>query len=174
MQRSMTGDRSAAARRRAALGTIVFASTVPGTVVGLIPRMITGWRLAPPLFPGARPLGVVLLAGGAPLFVEFLRRFVRDGVGTPAPIAPTRHLVTGGIYRVNRNPGYVAVLAMLLGQALVFGSWRLCAYTAAVSVAFHLFVVLYEEPTLRRQFGPAYDRYRSEVPRWLPRFPSAR
>jgi protein-S-isoprenylcysteine O-methyltransferase Ste14 len=91
------------------------------------------------------------------------------GRGTPAPIAPTEHLVVGGPFRWVRNPGYVAVVSLVVGQALVFGSGAVLAYAAVLAVGFHLFVVLYEEPTLRRQFGEEYEAYCREVPRWFPR-----
>lgn len=155
----------------AALGTIVFVLLVPGTVVFLVPYLLTHWRLAPPLLDwnGTRWLGVALLGFAFPLFVAFNVRFVVEGRGTPAPVAPTERLVVGGPFRWVRNPGYVAVLALLLGQALLFGSRLLLGYGAAIAVCFHLFVVFYEEPTLSRQFGAEYDAYRREVPRWIPR-----
>ena len=96
-------------------------------------------------------------------------RFAIEGLGTPAPIAPTRHLVVTGFYRHVRNPMYVAVLAVILGQALLFANARLLAYGAAFWLACHLFVVFYEEPTLRRSFGADYDAFRANVPRWIPR-----
>jgi len=159
------------ALRRAALGTVVFVLLVPGTVVGLGPWLVTHWRLAPPLLGWAwtRGLGVALLILATPLFAAFTVRFVVEGLGTPVPIAPTRHLVVGGPFRWVRNPGYIAVIALLLGQALLFGSRALLLYAAIVAFAFHLFVILYEEPTLARQFGVEYAAYRRQVPRWLPR-----
>ena len=114
----------------------------------------------------ARALLVLL---GLPVFLDFLVRFVRDGRGTPAPVAEPERLVVTGAFRSVRNPGYVAVLAMIAGQALIFGSTALLGYTAAVALAFHLFVVLYEEPHLRRKFGSDFEDYRRRVPRWLPR-----
>jgi protein-S-isoprenylcysteine O-methyltransferase Ste14 len=108
-----------------------------------------------------------------PLFLSFLSRFVVEGRGTPAPIAPTEHLVVGGPYRWTRNPGYIAVVGMLIGQALLFGSAAVLAYAGLIALAFHAFVVFYEEPTLRRTFGAEYDAYRRRVSRWLPRPPTA-
>jgi protein-S-isoprenylcysteine O-methyltransferase Ste14 len=160
----------------AIIGTILFVAFVPGTVVGLVPYWLTGWRLAPPWLgtPLTRWLGVVLIVVGLPLFVDFVVRFVREGLGTPAPIAPTRNLVVGGPYRFTRNPGYVAVIAMLVGQALLFAEPGLLVYAAAVAAGFHLFVLLYEEPTLRRSFGAEYEAYCRRVPRWVPRLPARR
>ena len=154
------------------LGTIVFVLAVPGTVVVAAPYWLTQWRPGPAFLGTSltRWLGVVLIVLGLPLFIDFVVRFVREGLGTPAPIAPTRHLVVGGPYRVVRNPGYIAVIALLLGQALVLARTELLVYAAAVAVGFHAFVVLYEEPTLRATFGEDYDRYCRAVRRWLPSF----
>ena len=153
------------------LGTIVFVALAPGSVIVLLPYLISHWTLADP-FLGlelVRWIGALLILLGLPVFFDFLFRFVRDGRGTPAPIAePVQLVVTGG-FRSVRNPGYVAVLAMLAGQALIFGSTALLGYSVAVALAFHLFVVLYEEPHLRRKFGSGYEDYCRTVPRWLPR-----
>jgi len=157
----------AARRRRAAIGTLVFTAVLPGTVVVLLPYLLTGWRLAAGLVP--RALGLLLVAAALPVFVAFLLRFVREGLGTPAPIAPTERLVVGGPFQRVRNPGYVAVVALVLGQALLFGSGAVARYAALLALGFHLFVVLYEEPTLRRRFGSEYETYCRRVPRWWPR-----
>ena len=159
------------APRRALLGTIAFTLTIPATVIVLVPYLLTGWHLRPPLLglEATRSLGGALIVLAAPLFFRFLSGFVREGHGTPAPIAPTEHLVVGGPFRWVRNPGYVAVVSLVVGQALLFGSRALLAYAAALAVAFHLFVVLYEEPALRRQFGDEYEAYCRDVPRWFPR-----
>jgi protein-S-isoprenylcysteine O-methyltransferase Ste14 len=156
-----------------AVGTLVFVLAVPGTVVGIVPFLLSRWELAPPLLgrPFVRWLGVLLMVGAAPIFLDFVIRFAREGRGTPAPIAPTRHLVVGGSFRYVRNPGYIAVVSLLVGQGLLFGSPALLLYATIVAVLFHLFVLVYEEPTLRRQFGAEYDAYCRAVPRWLPRRP---
>lgn len=162
--------------RRALLGTIAFTVLVPGTTIVLVPYLLTGWQLAPPLLgiEATRTVGVALLLLAAPLFFRFLSGFVREGHGTPAPIAPTEHLVVGGPFRWIRNPGYVAVVALVAAQGLVFGSGAILLYALVLAVAFHAFVVLYEEPTLRRQFGSAYEQYCREVPRWIPRRQASR
>ena len=159
------------APRRALLGTIAFTLTIPATAIVLIPYLLTGWQLRPPFlgFEPTRSLGGALILLAAPLFFRFLSGFVREGHGTPAPIAPTEHLVVGGPFRWIRNPGYVAVVSLVVGQGLIFGSGAVLAYAAVLAIGFHLFVVLYEEPTLRRQFGEQYDAYCREVPRWIPR-----
>lgn len=153
------------------LGTLVFVALVPGTVIGWIPYALTGWRSGPPLLgvEATRWLGVALIAAGAPLFVGFLRRFVVEGRGTPAPVAPPQRLVVGGFFRWTRNPGYVGVLCLVVGQALLFASAATLVYAAILALGFHLFVVLYEEPDLRRRFGDDYAAYCRDVPRWLPR-----
>ena len=157
--------------RRALVGTIAFTLVVPGTVIVLIPYLLTGWNLRPPFLgiEATRSLGGALIVLAAPLFFRFLAGFVREGHGTPAPIAPPEHLVVGGPFRWVRNPGYVAVVSLVVGQALLFGSGAVLAWAAFLALAFHAFVVFYEEPTLRRQFGTEYDAYCREVPRWFPR-----
>jgi protein-S-isoprenylcysteine O-methyltransferase Ste14 len=154
-----------------AVGTIIFVLVVPGSVIVYVPYLLSGWHVQAPFF-GVRVLpwmGLALILGALPVFTDFLLRFVREGRGTPAPIAPPRHLVVRGSFRHVRNPGYVAVVSLLLGQALCFGSIGVLLYALAVAVMFHLFVVLYEEPTLRRQFGAEYETYCQQVPRWVPR-----
>ena len=160
----------AARRRQAALGTVVFTLTVPGTLVVLVPWLLSGWRLAAGSL--ARVLGVLLILAALPMFAAFLVRFVREGIGTPAPIAPPERLVVGGPFQRVRNPGYVAVVGLVLGQALLFGSLEVAVYGLLVALGFHLFVVLYEEPTLRRRFGAEYEAYCRRVPRWWPRLGS--
>jgi protein-S-isoprenylcysteine O-methyltransferase Ste14 len=97
--------------------------------------------------------------------------FARRGRGTLAPVDPPRTLVVQGLYRYVRNPMYLSVTMIVLGEALLTGSRALLAYWAVWFLAANLFVIGYEEPTLRRRFGPAYDRYRATVGRWVPRRP---
>jgi protein-S-isoprenylcysteine O-methyltransferase Ste14 len=155
-----------------AVGTLAFGLFVgPGPVVGLLPWLITRWRMREPFLGwGAfRWLGVALLVAGGLLLIDSFVLFVRRGDGTPAPVAPPEHLVASGPNRHVRNPMYVEVVAMILGQAFLLGNAGLIAYAAAVWLVCHLFVVLYEEPNLRRRFGAAYDEYRRSAGRWLPR-----
>jgi len=162
---------------QALLGTIVFVVVVPGTVIGWMPWWLTSrWQSGPPLFGTSltRWIGAAVFVAAAPLFISFLGRFVVEGRGTPAPIAPPEHLVVGGPFRWVRNPGYVAVVSMIVGQGLFFASPAVLVYGGAVALAFHLFVVLYEEPTLRRTFGAEFDDYCRQVPRWIPRRPAVR
>jgi protein-S-isoprenylcysteine O-methyltransferase Ste14 len=156
---------------RAVLGTLVFVPLVPGTVVGLVPYLLSGWRLVPPLFDGgaSRALGAALFLLALPVFADFLVRFVREGHGTPAPVEPPKRLVVGGAFHRVRNPAYVSVVSMVVGQGLFFASVPVLLYAALLAFGFHLFVVLYEEPALRRQFGAEYEEYCRRVPRWIPR-----
>ena len=170
----MEQDRTLRAPVAAYLGTIVFTIVVPGSVVGLVPYLISRWEIRPPLLgiEATRWIGVAMFVVAVPAFAEFLARFVREGHGTPAPIAPTRWLVVGGVYRHVRNPAYIAVFAMIVGQGLFFGNRQVLEYAIAVAIAFHLFVILYEEPTLKRTFGADYIDYCRSVPRWIPRLRS--
>jgi protein-S-isoprenylcysteine O-methyltransferase Ste14 len=155
----------------AILGTIVFVAVVPGTVVVLVPWYLSRWTFRLPVLGTelTRWLGLGLIVAGLPVFVQFLLRFVREGHGTPAPVAPTKRLVVGGPFRYVRNPGYLGVVAMIAGQGFLLGNVDVLGYAAVVALAFHLFVVTYEEPTLRRTFGAEYEEYCRAVPRWVPR-----
>src|SRR5439155_13741458 len=142
----------------------------PALAAGLGPWLITRWRVRPAFldFEPLRWIAVGLLAAGIAVAMDGWVRFAIQGRGTPAPTAPPTRLVVTGLYRFVRNPMYVGVLALVVGQALLFGSWPLLGYAAGLWLAFHLFVVLYEEPALRRRFGPTYVAYRGSVPRWIP------
>jgi protein-S-isoprenylcysteine O-methyltransferase Ste14 len=156
------------------VGTIVFTIVVPGSLVVLVPYLISRWEFGAAFFGigASRWIGVAMFVAAVPAFAEFLARFVREGHGTPAPIAPPRWLVVGGIFRYVRNPAYIAVVAMIVGQGLFFGNIQVLEYALAVAIGFHLFVILYEEPTLRQTFGADYDDYCRLVPRWIPRLRS--
>lgn len=165
---SPTGQRSRG-RGRSVLGSLIFLLVAPGTVAGWIPFSITRWRLDAPLLGWAgRIAGGALVAAGVLVLLDSFARFALVGRGTPAPVVPTERLVVSGLYRHVRNPMYLAVVSIILGQALLFGSTTLLWYGALVWLAFHLFVLLYEEPALRRRYGTQYDRYRAEVRRWRP------
>jgi protein-S-isoprenylcysteine O-methyltransferase Ste14 len=158
-------------KARAAVGSLVFLVLVPGVVAGLVPWWLTGWRVQNPM-PYWVPLrvgGLILLAVGVFVLLQAFVRFVVEGLGTPAPVAPTERLVVGGLYRYVRNPMYLAVAAIIVGQALVLGQPILLLYAGAFAVAVAAFVHWYEEPTLRRRFGEHYEAYRRAVPAWRPR-----
>ena len=158
-------------RISALAGTAMFLLLAPGVVAGLVPWWISRWRMHPPLLDlaGLRVLGGLLVAAGAPAVLDSFARFARDGLGTPAPVLPTQHLVVTGLYRHVRNPMYVGVAWLIFGQGLLLGDARLLAYGALVWLAFHIFVRVYEEPTLRRTYGAEYQRFCASVPRWIPR-----
>jgi protein-S-isoprenylcysteine O-methyltransferase Ste14 len=151
------------------LRSAVFATAFIGTFFVLIPR----WILAASGHPAAL-MGFPLIAGSLVIVAGFALAlwcwglFGAIGRGTPAPFDPPRHLVVRGPYRYVRNPMYLAGLLMILGPALVFGSIPLLEYAALYWFIVHLFVVIYEEPTLKRTFGASYSAYRSKVRRWLP------
>ena len=158
-------------RPSAVLGTLVFLVLAPGTVALLVPWLISGWQWREPFFGLAptRFLGGAMIVVAGALLLDAFARFALEGFGTPAPVLPTRTLVVTGPYRYVRNPMYVAVVVVILGQAVLFGDWRLIVYAMLVWLGFHAFVVGYEEPTLARRFGTRYDDFRANVPRWIPR-----
>jgi protein-S-isoprenylcysteine O-methyltransferase Ste14 len=158
------------ARVRAWAGTLVFLVLAPGVVAGLIPWVITRWRVpwtGAWVWPVAIGAGVVILSGVAVLLDAFIR-FAR-AEGTPAPPAPTAHLVVVGPYRHVRNPMYLAVLAIILGQAWLFRNGGAVVYAGIVLVAVVLFVLGYEQPTLEDEYGEEYREYRRNVRGWIPR-----
>jgi protein-S-isoprenylcysteine O-methyltransferase Ste14 len=135
-------------------------------VAGIVPVLIA--RAAPR--GGGHPVaGLALLAIGAAGLAWCVRDFLVRGSGTLAPWDPPRRLVTAGLYRFVRNPMYLSVATVVLGWSLYFGSRALAIYLGAVVVGFHLRITLNEEPRLRSQFGPDWDRYAARVPRWIPR-----
>jgi protein-S-isoprenylcysteine O-methyltransferase Ste14 len=155
-------------RRRAALGSLLFLVAAPGVMAGVVPWLLTGWRSSDPpawlLVPGA-----ALGAAGAAALLHACARFVVDGGGTPAPVAPTERLVVGGLYRHVRNPMYLAVVALIAGQAAILGRPLLLAYAAVFWAVVATFVRGYEEPVLAARHGDEYAAYRRGVPAWRPR-----
>ena len=162
------------ARASAILGSALFLLVAPGTVVGLVPWWISKWKVQPmpPGFLLVQLLGILILAQSILLLLEAFTPFALQGLGTPAPVSPTRHLVVTGFYRYVRNPMYVAVVSAILGQSMILGNLMLVLYAAFGWLVSHLFVVIYEEPTLRRKFGDEYAQFCANVPRWIPRLRS--
>jgi protein-S-isoprenylcysteine O-methyltransferase Ste14 len=158
-------------RSRAAAGSALFFALAPGVVAGLIPWRLTGWEVEASgfIWLPIQVAGAIVLIVGVGVLLHAFGRFVAEGIGTPAPVAPTERLVIGGLYRYVRNPMYLAVLATIVGQALALGQLELLAYAALLAAAFAAFVHWYEEPTLQRRFGEEYDAYRRAVPAWIPR-----
>ena len=156
---------------RAIVGSFVFFWAAPGVVAGVVPFALFGWTMQPPLLglPGARVVGVAAVAAGLACLLDCFARFALEGRGTPGPVAQTEVLVASGLYRFVRNPMYLSVLTIVSGQALLFGHAGLFAYAGVLLFVFHLFVLLYEEPTLRRRFRGSYETYCLHVDRWRPR-----
>jgi protein-S-isoprenylcysteine O-methyltransferase Ste14 len=150
------------------LKVLLFTIFVPGTFMLLIPYLIIegqGEWAGLPLSPWRLP-AYALFFLGAGVYLRCVWEFAQRGHGTPAPVDPPKHLVVTGLYRYNRNPMYVAITVALFALSWIFMSDEVLVYALCVMAAFHLFVVKYEEPTLRRLFGAEYDAYRAAVPRW--------
>jgi protein-S-isoprenylcysteine O-methyltransferase Ste14 len=146
----------------------VFTIGMPGVMAVLVPYWLTGWDGSdPPL--ALQVAGVALLAAGAAVLAHTVIRFVVEGLGTPFPGAPTENLVVGGLYRYVRNPMYLAVIAIVLGQAAILGRVVLVVYAAILWAVVASFVSFYEEPTLSERYGEQYDAYRRAVRGWWPR-----
>ena len=152
----------------ALLKTALFTVVVPGTVAGYVP-----WRLrqgAAPITGAEAWVAITVIAIGIAIYLyTAFWGFALIGGGTPAPIAPTKILVVNGLHRFVRNPMYIGVALVIGGQAWLFHSRHTAIYMLCMLLTAHLFVISYEEPTLRKQFGGEYDRYRASVPRWIPR-----
>jgi protein-S-isoprenylcysteine O-methyltransferase Ste14 len=164
-------DRSSSRGLVSVIGSIVFRFAAPGLLRVFIPWIMTGWRMSEPLLgvePG-RWLGGLLILFGAAVLLDSFAHFALQGRGTPAPIYPTATLVVSGAYRYVRNPMYLAVMALIAGQGFLLGSLPLLIYALAFGVVTHLFVLVYEEPTLRSTYGAQYEAYAAHVRRWLPR-----
>ncbi|MBV8603001.1 MAG: isoprenylcysteine carboxylmethyltransferase family protein [Candidatus Eremiobacteraeota bacterium] len=155
----------------AVLGSALFFVVAPLFLAGLVPWWVTQWEFRPAFFGAdlTRIIGGILIVLGIPGVVDSFARFALQGIGTPAPIAPTQHLVVTGLYRYVRNPIYISVVAVILGQGLLFADSRLLWYGALLWVFFHFFVVAYEEPTLKETFATEYESFLTNVPRWIPR-----
>lgn len=152
---------------RAAIGSAVFFLLAPGIVAGVLPWLI-GRASAHELPLSVRGLGVAVALAGLVVLVKCFADFVA-AKGTPAPVAPTERVVVEGLYRYVRNPMYVAVITIILGQSLWHGSWWVLGYAALAWAIPATFVRFYEEPSLRKQFGADYEAYRAAVPAWIPR-----
>ncbi|HEX5621207.1 MAG TPA: isoprenylcysteine carboxylmethyltransferase family protein [Solirubrobacteraceae bacterium] len=161
-------------RPSAAAGSAVFFAAAPGVVAGVIPWALTGWETESEWWLPLRVLGAILIVAGGAVLVNAFARFVREGLGTPAPIAPTEHLVVGGLYRYVRNVMYIAVTTTIVGQALLLGQVVLLVWAAVAWLAMAAFVSLYEEPTLAERYGAQYEEYRRAVPAWWPRLSGRR
>ncbi|HEX5725817.1 MAG TPA: isoprenylcysteine carboxylmethyltransferase family protein [Longimicrobiaceae bacterium] len=154
------------------LRAVLFVLVVQAVVVGLVPYLLAQDAAGPRLPEGGwRAVGLLPLILGVAALAWCNWAFVARGRGTAAPYDPPRELVATGLYRWTRNPMYVSALSIVLGIGVWTGSVAVLVYAAALAVVYALFVRFYEEPKLRRSFGASYERYRAEVPRWLPRPP---
>lgn len=145
---------------------LVFTVVVPGLGGAYVPAWLLtrdGGTATPVAWEA-----VPVIVAGAALYLWCAWNFATVGRGTPGLWDAPRRVVAHGPYRWVRNPIYLAALLVVLGEAGLFGSLRLLAYAGVLAVCFHLFVIGYEEPALRRRFGPAYLAYRDAVPRWIP------
>ena len=150
------------------LRSIFFALLLPGTVTLLLPYLILSRRAVPHWDAIGLP-GLVVILVGATILIWCIADFARLGRGTLAPVDPPKALVIRGLYRYVRNPMYVGVVLVLLGESALFRSASLLLYTAVFFLIAHLFVMVYEEPNLRARFGESYEHYRRSVARWIPR-----
>ena len=153
------------------LKTLIFTVIVPGTVTVLVPYLLLSSRNAPPPLQigPLRYLGVPVLLIGVAIYFWCAWDFTFAGRGTPLPLDPPKELVVRGLYRYVRNPMYVGIVSLLLGEALLFQSRWLLEYAVAAFIFYHFLIILYEEPTLRRKFGEPYKGYCETVPRWIPK-----
>jgi protein-S-isoprenylcysteine O-methyltransferase Ste14 len=167
---AQTDDRTR--RVFAVLGTTVFLLLAPGFFFGFVPWWISRWHFRAQFlgFTPFRVIGALLIIAGIPVLLESFGRFALEGIGKPAPVFPTQLLVVKGFYRYVRNPMYVAVVSLILGQALLSGDIRILAYAALGWLATPLVVFTYEEPTLRKSFGAEFETFCAHVPPWIPRF----
>jgi protein-S-isoprenylcysteine O-methyltransferase Ste14 len=150
----------------AVVGSALFFIIAPFMVGFVVPWWIAGWRIGNTIWLAG---GVFLVLAGLVPLIESFARFAVVGLGTPAPVAPTKHLVVSGFYRYVRNPMYLGVILIIVGNGLILGNPAVFAYAALIALGFALFVLGYEEPTLKRQFGAEYERFCRHVPRWIPR-----
>ena len=149
---------------------IIFFILQPGLVVGLIPYLMIRNRLSPILsgrFSLLDYFGLVLILLGLLIALYCVYRFIIDGLGTLSPVHRTKALVVKGLYKYSRNPMYVGMLLVLIGEFIITRSVHLLAYTIVVGLAFHLFVIFVEEPRLTRDFKTEYLDYMNRVRRWF-------
>ncbi len=153
-----------------ALKTLLWSVFVPGTLTTLVPYLVfhsISEEFSFNLF-GYYYLGMIPILFGVLLYFWCAWNFTFIGEGTPAPFDAPKKVVAAGAYRFVRNPMYVAVVSVLLGEAVFFQSASLLIYTSLMFLVFHIWIMIYEEPTLQKKFGASYDEYCREVSRWLP------
>ncbi len=151
--------------------TLIFTLLAPGSVTMLAPYLLLSsgrvqyaWQIGPLRF-----LGILPIILGVFFYLRCAWDFTFTGQGTPAPIDPPKRFVAKGLYRIVRSPMYVGITLILTGESIAFESAKLLAYAAILWLGFHLFVIFYEEPTLKKKFGTIYEEYCRSVPRWIPK-----
>lgn len=151
--------------------TLTYATLFVGFLLVYVPARILSWSgmVRPSGFAWPQAVGLLVTTVGAALALWCVADFAWIGKGTPAPFDPPRQLVMRGPYRFVRNPMYIGAITAVIGAALYYQSGMLAIYCVAFLIVTHLFVVLYEEPTLRKKFGPEYQAYCGQVHRWRPR-----
>ncbi len=152
------------------LRNLLFTILQPGVVAGLVPYLLlrnSGVEFCPGKWTISHYAGAILMALGLSITLACILRFATEGKGTISPIDPTKKLVARGLYRYSRNPMYIGVTILLIGESLFWRSLALSLYTAVVFAAFNIFIALHEEPRLRRVFGEEYEAYCRQVRRWL-------
>ena len=153
-----------------ALRSLLWTILLPGFFAGYVPWRFFGLgRVGFNLFSPAYILGLFCVGGGTALLAACIMEFARSGRGTLSPVDPPRRLVVRGLYRYVRNPMYLSVTMIVLGEGLLTRSTALGVYWAIWFLGANIFVIGYEEPTLRRRFGPSYDEYTQQVGRWVPK-----
>jgi protein-S-isoprenylcysteine O-methyltransferase Ste14 len=153
-----------------ALRSLLWTILLPGFFAGYLPWRYFGLnQVRFDMLNAGQVVGLSLIVSGAALLGACIFEFARSGRGTLSPLDPPRHLVVRGLYRFVRNPMYLSVTIIVLGEFLVTGSSALGVYWAIWFLCANLFVMGYEEPTLRREFGRSYDEYCRQVGRWIPR-----
>jgi protein-S-isoprenylcysteine O-methyltransferase Ste14 len=152
------------------LRNLFFTVLQPGMVAGLIPYLMLGSPSAESFKNNLSPfqyIAIFIFAAGVAILLYCISMFALKGKGTLSPADPTKKLVVAGLYKFSRNPMYIGVMLILIGEAIFFSSVMLWIYTAIVFTAFNLFIVLHEEPRLERDFGIEYLQYLKAVRRWL-------
>lgn len=153
-----------------ALKNILFVILQPGIVAGAVPYLLVRNRLSNLLnlpFQGYQYLALLLFLAGMTIVFHCVFRFFKDGLGTLSPVIPTKQLVISGLYKYSRNPMYIGVMLLLIGEVVFCTEVNLLIYAILVFIAFNLFVVFKEEPRLKRDFGEQYNNYKHRVRRWI-------
>lgn len=152
------------------LRNLFFTIVQPGVVAGLVPYLLLryfGYEIVPTHLSTRHYIAATVLLGGFAIMTACILRFATEGKGTLSPLDPTKRLVINGLYRYSRNPMYVGVMAMLAGEAVFWWSIELAVYAVVILGVFNAFIMLHEEPRLRREFGPEFEDYTSRVGRWI-------